>query len=283
MRRAVHVLAALLALALGVGLSISCRAEEFFGQKLMVDQHNEVYPRGSVLGLSSVAELAASNKVAQAKIDAVQEVQASTSREVDLVVGTLTGVNAYGYVEDFVESLGGVSSVSTNATCHIAKFEIGAKKEIIDGVSYSAQELYFYFSEPMNQTPYITFMPSLEGGATNEWEKMELQDVTYLGTATIDGIEYENAYKAVVWTLTDLDKCFYRVQCEISAPMGDGSTFDVLGGLTVSGEKGDTGEYVCMGPDDLVNVLVYKGGVLMKVERYASAEWAAKSAAKEGE
>ena len=283
MRRFVHVLAALLAVALGVGLAFSCRAEEFFGQKLMVDQHNNVYPDGSVLGLSAVAELAASNKVAQAKIDAVQEVQASTSREVDLVVGTLTGVNAYGYVEDFVESLGGVSSVSTNATCHIAKFEIGAKKEIIDGVSYSAQELYFYFSEPMNQTPYVTFMPSLEGGATNEWEKMELQDVTYLGTATIDGIEYENAYKAEVWTLTELDKCFYRVQCEISAPMGDGTTFDVLGGLTVSGEKGDTGEYVCMGPDDSVNVLVYKGGVLMRVENYTSAEWAAKSAAKEGE
>lgn len=247
---------------------------ELFGQKLMVDQNNNVYPSGAVLGLSQVAELAASNQIAQAKIDLVQEVQESTSREVNLVVGTLTGVNAYAYVEDFVESLGGVSSVSTNATCNIAKFVVGARKEVIDGVSYSCQELYYYFSEPMNNTPYITFQSALEPGVTNEWEKIELQDITYLGTYTIDGIEYENVYRSDVWTLTEMDKCFYRVQCKVSAPSGDGSTFDVVGGITIGGEKGDTEEFRCMGLGGSVIVLTMKGGLLVRKEEYSAERWA---------
>lgn len=248
---------------------------ELFGQKLMVDQNNNVYPAGSVLGLSQVAELAASNQIAQAKIDMVQEVQESTSREVDLVVGTLTGVNAYAYVEDFVESLGGVSAVSTNAACYIAKFQVGARKEIIDGVSYSCQELYYYYNEPMNNTPYITFQSALETGSTNEWDRVELQDITYLGTYTLDGIEYENMYRSDVWTLTDLDKNFYRVDCEVSAPSGDGSTFDVVGGITIGGEKGDTEEFRCMGLGGNVIVLTFKGGLLVRKEEYTPEQWAA--------
>ena len=250
--------------------------ETFFGQKLMVDQNNNVYPKGSVLGLSDIAELASSNQVAQAKIDIVKEVQESTSREVNLVVGTLTGVNAYAYVEDFVESLGGVSSVSTNATCNIAKFIVGSRKEIIDGVSYSAQEVYYYFSEPMNNTPYVTFQTALESGATNEWDKVELQDIQYLGETVIDGITYENAYKSTVWTLTSLDKCFYRVQCKVSAPIGDGSTFDIVGGITINGDKGDTMEARCMGPNGSVNVLDFRGGLLFKNTVYTPEEWAAR-------
>lgn len=247
-------------------------APQMFGQKLMVDQHNEVYPKGAVLGLSTVAELASSNQVAQAKIDIVREVQAATTREIDLVVDTLTGVNAYAYVDDFVESLGGVSAVNTNSTCHIAKFIIGARKEIIDGVSYSAQELYYYFSEPMNNTPYIAFQPALESGSTNEWEKMELQDVEYLGTATIDGIEYENAYKSTVWTLTEMDKCFYRVKCEISAPQGDGSTFDILGGITLNGEKGDTQDFHAVNYQGGTNTLQFVGGLLKTIKDYEPEE-----------
>ena len=247
---------------------------EFFGQKLMVDQNNNVYPEGAVLGLSQVAELAASNQIAQAKIDMVQEVQESTSREVNLVVGTLTGVNAYAYVEDFVESLGGVAAVSTNAACYIAKFEVGARKEIIDGVSYSCQEMYYYFTEPMNNTPYITFQTALTEGESNEWDRVELQDITYLGTYTIDGIEYENVYRADIWTLTEMDKCFYKVQCEVSAPSGDGSTFDVVGGITIGGEKGDTEEFRCMGLGGNVIVLTYKGGLLIRKDEYTPEEWA---------
>jgi len=244
----------------------------FFGQKLMVDQYGEVYPRGLIPGLGELANLVSSQQVAQAKIDIVREVQESTSREVNLVVETLTGVNAYAYVEDFVESLGGVAAVSTNATCNVCKLQIGARKEFIDGVSYSAQELYYYFSEPMNNTPYITFQSALTPGMTNEWEKVELQDTTNLGTAIIDGIEYTNAYKSVVWTLTELDKCFYRVQCKISAPQGDGSTFDIIGGMKINGEKGMVGSLNLLAWDPVhsnkIDTLTWDGGLLMKVQEY---------------
>lgn len=246
-------------------------APEFFGQKLMVDQNGDVLPKGNVPGMSEIAALAASNEVAKAKVDVVQEVQEATSREVNLVVDTLTGVNAYAYVDDFVESLGGVQGVSTNASCRIAKFQIGARKETVDGVEYSAQELYYYFTEPMNNTPYIAFSTTLAAGETNAWEKVELQEPTYLGTAEVDGVEYDNLYKSTVWTLAALDKCFYRVQCKVSAPTGDGSTFDVVGGITVNGQAGATASLVAAGWGGVTNVLEFEGG-LLKAVRVATEE-----------
>ena len=236
------------------------------GQKLMVDENGDLYPKGAVLGVKDAAAIAASNAVTEASIEVVKEVQKATEREVGLVVETLTGVNAYAYCEDFVESLGGVSQASTNATCHIAKFNIGAKKETIDGVSYSAQELYYYFTEPMNGTPYITFSTELEQGSTNEWTKAELQNVEYLGKAIIDGIEFENCYKSTVWTLSELDKCFYRVQCKINAAVGDGSMFEIFGGIKVNGEAGDTITTVVQGIDGKLYDHVYEGGLLKKIK-----------------
>lgn len=241
---------------------------KLFGQKLMVDENGEVFPKGAVLGLSDIAALAASNELAQAKIEIVKEVQASTSREVDLVVDTLTGVNAYAYVEDFVESLGGVSGVSTNCQCAIAKFVVGARKEIIDGVEYSAHDLYYYYTEPINNTPYIQFQESLAVGETNTWDKIELQESVYLGTAEIDGLTYENCYRSTVWTLASLDKCFYRVKVEISAPVGDGSTFDIIGGITLNGEKGADRKFHGINFEGGTNTLHFAGGLLKDITGY---------------
>lgn len=243
-----------------------------FGQKLMVDQHGEIYPKGATLGLDDVAELAMSNKLNEAKIETVKEVQASTRREVDLVVKTLTGVNAYAYVDDFVESLGGVSGVNTNAQCAIAKFEVGARHEIIDGVDFSAHDLFYYFTEPMNNTPFIQFQTALKIGETNVWDKIELQETVYLGTATIDGIEYENCYRSTVWTLAALDKCFYRVKCEISPPVGDGSTFDIFGGITLNGDKGDTKKFHALNYQGETNTLHFVGGLLKTIGPYEPEE-----------
>lgn len=243
-----------------------------FGQKLMVDQHGEIYPKGLTLGLDDIANLAMSNKLNEAKIETVKEVQASTRREVDLVVKTLTGVNAYAYVDDFVESLGGVSGVSTNAQCAIAKFEVGARHEIIDGVDFSAHDLFYYFTEPMNNTPFIQFQTALEAGKTNSWEKIELQDTVYLGAYAIDGIEYENVYRSTVWTLASLDKCFYRVKCEISPPVGDGSTFDIIGGITLNGDKGDTRKFHALNYQGETNTLHFVGGLLKTIGPYEPEE-----------
>ena len=96
------VICAIVALA----MPLFGQGESLLGVKLMVDQNGEVYPKGATLGLSDIAALAAASQLAEAKIKIVKEVQAETAREVDLVVKTLTDVNAYAYVEDFVESLG---------------------------------------------------------------------------------------------------------------------------------------------------------------------------------
>ena len=254
--------------------AVFANAEEMVlhGQKLTVDQHGEVYPKGATLGLDDIARLASSNEVAQAKIEVVKEVQKAIEREVGLVVETLTGVNAYAYVDDFIESLGGVSAVSTNAQCHIAKLQVGARHEIIDGVDYFAHDLFYYFTEPMNNTPYINFQEAIAVGSTNTWEKIELQDAVYLGTCTIDGIEYENCYRSTVWTLAALDKCFYRVNCEVSAPVGDGTTFDILGGITINGDKGDTKRFHGVNHEGKTETLHFVGGLLIKITDYQPEE-----------
>lgn len=235
------------------------------GQKLMVDENGNILPKGSALGVKDVAEIAASNAVTEAAVGIVREVQEATEREVGLVVETLTGVNAFAYVTDFVESLGGVAAADTNNTCMIAKFDVGKRKETIDGVSYSAQELYYYFNKPVNSTPYITFATEIGEGLTNEWAKVELGETQYLGTANIDGIEFANCYKSTVWTLTDLDRCFYRVACEVSAAQGDGSVFDIAGGIRVNGEAGETQTFTVRGADGKDYEQVFEGGLLKAI------------------
>ena len=68
--------------ALHIGILPAFADEPLLGVKLMVDQHGEIYPKGATLGLSDIAELASSNKLAEAKIEIVKEVQKETSREV---------------------------------------------------------------------------------------------------------------------------------------------------------------------------------------------------------
>lgn len=258
--------------ALHIGLLPAFADEPLLGVKLMVDQHGEIYPKGATLGLSDIAELASSNKLAEAKIEIVKEVQKETSREVDLVVKTLTDVNAYAYVEDFVESLGGVSAVSTNCTCAIAKFAVGARHEIIDGVDYAAHDLYYYFTEPVNNQPYIQFQEALKTGETNTWDKIELQETVYLGTHEIDGLTYENCYRSTVWTLAALEKCFYRVKVEISAPIGDGSLFEIFGGIRLNGDVGATEKFHGVNFEGSTNTLHFAGGLLKKITPYEPEE-----------
>lgn len=258
------VICAIVALA----MPLFGQGESLLGVKLMVDQNGEVYPKGATLGLSDIAALAAASQLAEAKIEIVKEVQAETAREVDLVVKTLTDVNAYAYVEDFVESLGGVSAVNPSNTCSIAKFAVGARHEIIDGVDYAAHDLYYYFTDPVNNTPYIQFQEALKTGETNTWDKIELQETTFLGTAEIDGIAYENCYRSTVWTLAALEKCFYRVKVEISAPVGDGSMFDIFGGITVNGEKGATQKFHGLNHEGGTNMLHFVGGLLKDITEY---------------
>jgi len=242
------------------------------GQKLMVDERGKIVPEGYAVGISDIAEAVASQQVVQATATVVREAQKAAADEVDAVVDSLLGVNGYAYVDDFVESLGGAATVSTNATCRIIAFNVGTVRETVDGVSYSRCDLYYYFSEPMNQTPYVVMMPTLEGGATNEWTRVELQNTQSLGTYVLNGVTYENAYLSYVWTLTELEKTFYRVKCEISAAAGDGSLFDVVGGISVNGEPGDTATFTAVNYQGATNDLVFVGGLLKTIRPHEEEE-----------
>lgn len=236
------------------------------GQMLMVDENGEISPKGYTLGLDELARAQATQAVVQASVDAVKAAQDAASKEVDQIVDVLLGDNAYAYVNDFIESLGAVKAVDTNATCQIIKFDVGTVRETIDGVSYSRCDLYYSFSDEMNNTPYVVMMPTLDGYETNEWTRIELQNTDYLGTYTLDGVTWENAYRSYVWTLTELEKCFYRVNCKISAASGDGSTFDIQGAIRINGETGDTATFTAVNYQGQTNDLVFVGGLLKEIK-----------------
>ena len=261
-----YILAAAIAAAISaIALAEDIQAPYQQGQMLMINERGKIVPEGYAVGISDIAEAVASQKVVQATATVVREAQKAAAEEVDTVVDSLLGVNAYAYCDDFVESLGGAASVSTNAQCRIIQFQVGTVREIIDGVSYSRCDIYYYFSEPMNQTPYVQMMPTLEGGATNEWTKVELQNTQALGTYVHQGVTYENAYLSYVWTLTELEQTFYRVNCEIKAAAGDGTVFDVVGGITVNGDKGDTATFVATNYQGQTNDLQFVGGLLKRI------------------
>ncbi len=242
------------------------------GQMLMVDENGEISPKGYTLGLDDLARAQATQAVVQASVDAVKAAQEAASKEVDQIVETLLGNNAYAYVNDFIESLGGVKAVDTNATCQIIKFDVGTVRETIDGVSYSRCDLYYSFSDQMNNAPYVVMMPSLEGYKTNEWTRIELQNTEYLGTYTENGVTWENAYRSYVWTLTELEQCFYRVNCKISAAAGDGSTFDIQGAIRINGETGDTSTFTAVNYQGQTNDLVFVGGLLKEIKLHEEQE-----------
>lgn len=262
MKRALAIIAAL---TCAIAFAAEVLAPYQQGQKLMVDERGKIVPEGYAVGISDIAEAVASQQVVQATATVVREAQKAAADEVDTVVDSLLGVNAYAYVDDFVESLGGAATVSTNASCRIIAFNVGTVRETVDGVSYSRCDLYYYFSVPMNQTPYVQMMPTLEGGATNEWTKVELQNTQSLGTYVLNGVTYENAYLSYIWTLTELEQTFYRVKCEIGAAAGDGTLFDVVGGISVNGERGDTATFTAVNYQGETYDLVFVGGLLKTI------------------
>ena len=248
--------------------SFSARADDapMTGQYLMVDQHGNIVPQGYTLGLDQIASIAASQAAASNRTLAVQEATASARGVVSNLTEVLVGNNSFGYIDGFTVSFGGTAAVSSNATCQIVKLEINAWNNggltNINNTACAGHYIYFYYSEPMNSTPYIRWKRAL--GA--EWEIVPCQDiVAYPDGTTLDGQPYSNLYRATVYIDATLSSAFFLAYCEISEADGDGSVMNIQGGITISGSAGFTGTIQRTGADTVTYDFVYKGGLLMSV------------------
>ena len=261
----------LLAVAAGICVAAGmngcdARADEpAEAQFLMVDENGNIVPEGYTLGIDQIAQAAASVATASNRAVAVAEAVQASQEIVEDVTEVLVGTQSYGYIDGFVVSLGGAAAVSTNAACRIVKFEApSGVAESVGGVDYAACEIYYYFTEPMNSTPYIKWKTAL----TNEtWEVVELQDIQYIGSGTIDGVPYSNLYHSTAYIPASLASAFFLAYCEVSAADGDGSMLPIWGGIKINGIDAFTGSVTNGGFE-----FVYQGGLLMAAPREVEEE-----------
>lgn len=224
-------------------------------QYLMVDEEGHIVPEGYTLGIDQIASAAASVAAASNRVLAVQEATAASREVVSNLTEVLVGTASFGYIDGFVVSFGGAASVSTNATCQILQFEVEKEHTTVDGVPYSGHYITYYFTEPMNSVPYIKWKAALTDA---EWNVVPLQDVTYLGTVTVNGRQYSEVYRSTAYTPSSLTQAFYLAYCEIAAADGDGSMLPIHGGITINGEVAYTGVVT---NDNAV--FIYHSGLLM--------------------
>ncbi len=263
------IIAALIATVIVFAIQVAQAAPGFTqAQYLMVDENGRIVPEGYTLGLDQLAEAAAEVAAASNRTIAVNEATDAARSVVSNLTEVLVGNNSFGYIDGFTVSFGGVANVSTNADCQIVKFEVNAWNDggttNINGVACTGHYIYFYFSEPMNTTPYIKWKRALDG--TNDWEVVECQDIVHYPDGTVlDGQAFNNLYRATAYTDATLAQSFYLAYCEIAAADGDGSMFNVYGGLRINGETGITGDVLRLGAGSVTNVFTYKNGLLMAI------------------
>lgn len=226
-------------------------------QFLMVDEEGNISPQGYTLGIDQIAAAAAETAAASNRVAAVAQATAESAAIVSNLTEVLVGNVSFGYIDGFVVSLGGAAAVSSNATCRIVRFDVAQESKTTGGVAYSGHHIYYYYSEPMNSVPYIKWKTAL---TDEEWTVAEQDGAVSYGTATLDGVTYENLYRSTAWTPSSLDRAFYMAYCEVSTPEGDGSLFPIWGGITINGQSGFTGAIT-----NETAVFTYQGGLLMGI------------------
>ena len=212
-------------------------------------------PPGYTLGIDQIAATAASVAAASNRVIAVEEATEQSRNIVSNLTEVLVGTASFGYIDGFMVSFGGAASVSTNAQCRIIKFEVEKEHTTVGGVPYSGHYITYCYSEPMNSVPYIKWKAALPGA---EWNVVPLQDVTYLGNVTINGMQYTEVYRSTAFTPSSLTQAYYLAYCEIAAADGDGSMLPIHGGITINGEVGYTGTVINDGA-----AFHYQSGLLM--------------------
>lgn len=234
-------------------------------QYLMVDENGKIVPEGYTLGIDQIAQAAASVATASNRAVAVAEAVQASQEIVEDLTEVLVGTQSYGYIDGFVVSLGGAAAVSTNATCRIVKFEApDGVAETVGGVDYAAFEIYYYYTEPMNSTPYIKWKTAL---SEETWEIVELQDITYLGSATVDGVPYSNLYHSTAYIPASLSSAFFLAYCDVAAADGDGSMLPIWGGIKMNGIEAYSGAVTNGGFE-----FMFQGGLLMSAPREVEEE-----------
>ena len=252
--------AAVVSIVAAVALSFSLAADTpAAGQYLMVDEEGRISPPGYTLGIDQIAAAAAQTAAASNRVMAVAEATEASEAVVSNLTEVLVGNVSFGYIDGFVVSFGGVAAVSSNASCRIVRFDVAQEHKTVGGVPYSGHYLWYYYSEPMNSVPYIKWKTAL---SATEWEVAEQDGAISYGTATLDGVTYENLYRSTAWTPSSLDAAFYMAYCDVSTPEGDGSVFPIHGGITINGQTGFSGAVTNEGA-----VFSYSGGLLMGIDQ----------------
>lgn len=229
------------------------------GHFLMVDENGRVFPENYAVGISDIAEAEATTAAAAAKAEAVQEAADEVTAIVDDIALMIEGETVmYGYIDGFVLSLGGAVSVDPDAVCYITEFTMGEKITSGEYAGYTPAYIQYGYNTPMNNTPVIYWRSTLDDGG--EWQSVTVQESEQIvGSVEMDGVTLDNMYQGTIYIPSESEKPFYKVFCSVNAVSGDGSTFPIVGGITINGKTGYTG-VVTNG----IYEFTYEGGLLMQ-------------------
>ena len=205
-------------------------------QTVSVDQYGRIEPAGYIAGLSDIARAEAVTAAATQAVAITQATMLGASNVLRDVVTMLTGTYGFIYVTGHVTSFSGAIVVDTNVMAYIDYFQPGlAGAMTTNGVEYTGHYLWHHYTSVMNTTPYIKYKRTID--ATNEWTFVELQSTDYFDNVDVNGIHYDTIYRSTVWIPTAYNNAFFQAFCEIIPGGQAGAPLDIVGEVTIGGER----------------------------------------------
>lgn len=205
-----------------------------------VDQHGNISHPDVVATVSDVARARAQAEIAEAAANAAVAAAEEIGRVVDQALSSITAGKAVIYRSQWVDSFGTAVVISEGNKPVIYEFSqpsgVDNATKTIDGTAKTckAWDLYFGFKETIGTIVPRVRVSSDLGTATADWT--EWSAVDNLGNAPsytdADDITYSFCYHYRVWIPTDWNAQFVIVYVNGESAEGDGSTLDIVGGIT---------------------------------------------------
>lgn len=204
---------------------------------VFVKPNGDLSPTGVVATVEDVAKvetLVIANEVAA---DAQKIAYAESSNTVHTLIDQIADQQVVIMEEDFVRSLGDVSSVSTNCLCSIKTYE---HRQPVGG--FCTDTLTFGFTEDIgNLNPLGQIKYSLSDAGI-PWDDIECTEPQLIGGEwERGGVVYVNLYTMDCTYPVVGSSAFLRVFTEVTAMTGDGAEINIRGGVEggVSGTAED--------------------------------------------
>ena len=161
----------------------------------------------------------------------------------------------------FVVSFSGAVVVDTNAMSYIDYLQLGSAGTITtNGVPHTGHYIWHHYTATMNTTPFIKYKRALD--ATNSWSFAEFQSTDQYNNVTVNGVHYDVIYRSTVWMPTEYNSAFFMAFCEVYPGGQAGAPLDVVGEITIGGEKLLADVYT----NENGRVETHVSGLLKKVE-----------------